>query len=67
MKANEKTQTSVRMFEEFKPEILKLFTEMPEYGTASLTVYVHGGKVKRLIHSREISILLTNDEDRLAC
>ena len=63
MKANEKTPTSVRLFEEFKPEILKLFSEMPEFGSATLTVQLHGGKVKRLIHSREVSILPKDEEE----
>jgi glutamate dehydrogenase/leucine dehydrogenase len=55
MKDN-KTKTD-RLFDQFKQELQKTLEPAPAFGTATLTFHFMEGKVKRVVHKREESVI----------
>ena len=51
-----KTRTNC-LLTQFKPELQKMLETAPAFGTATLTFHFMDGKVKRVVHKREESII----------
>ena len=56
MKENKQTRTD-RLFEQIKPELLKTLSNAPSFGISQLILHFMDGKVKRVVHKREESII----------
>ena len=56
MKDNKQTKAE-RLFEQVKPELLKNLTSAPAFGVSQLILHFMDGKVKRVIHKREESVI----------
>jgi len=48
---------ATREFEKYMPEILRLFSDAPAFGSTSITIHFMEGKIKRLVHYREESFI----------
>ena len=46
-----------RLFIQFKPELQKMLETAPAFGTATITFHFMEGKVKRVVHKREESVI----------
>jgi len=49
------------LFEQIKPELLKLLTNAPEYGSCGIDVTIHQGEVIRLSVRAEVTRRIKNE------
>ena len=64
MKPESKQDRALKLFDNLKPEILKLFLGAPEFGSISLTLIFHNGAVTRISHGFEQSLLVADNEHK---
>ena len=55
MERNIKNDRAEYLFEQVKPELMKLLKNAPEYGTCGLDIVLHQGEVTRLLVRAEIA------------
>ena len=54
-KRNQTTDRAEYLFEQVKPELLKLLVNAPEYGACGIEITIHQGEVIRLTVKAEVT------------
>jgi len=52
-----KENRAERLLEQVKPELKKALSTAPSFGVVSLTIHFMSGKIKRVVHTREESVV----------
>ena len=59
MKGDREADRAVYLFEQIKPELLKILRNAPEYGSCGIDVVLHQGEIVRLLIRAEIAQKIT--------